>query len=65
MVELNRKLKPCPFCGSAVGITNCSFGVMGVISCGNCRTKFVIPWNEAESPKDLAEAWNRRAENGT
>ena len=55
----------CPFCGTAVNIMNCSWGMAGVISCGNCRTKFVIPWNEAESVKDLVDAWNRRANDGT
>lgn len=54
------KLKPCPFCGSSVEAFAVSFGVVGVISCRNCRTKFVLPWGEAESQKDLADAWNRR-----
>ena len=61
----HNELKPCPFCGGAIGIMHCSWGTVGVITCGNCRTKFVIPWNEAETPKDLIEAWNRRANDGT
>lgn len=55
------ELKPCPFCGSEVEAMAVSYGVAGVITCKNCKTKFVLPWNEAETQKDLFEAWNKRA----
>lgn len=58
------ELKPCPFCGAKVEAREVSFGIAGVITCGNCKTKFVLPWNEAESGKGLSEAWNRRVNNG-
>ena len=58
------ELKPCPFCGAEVEMREISFGIVGVITCNTCRTKFLIPWDEAESGKYLAEAWNRRATNG-
>lgn len=58
------ELKPCPFCGAEVEAREVSFGIVGVITCKNCKTKFLIPWNEAESGKGLAEAWNRRVNNG-
>ena len=58
---MNKELKPCPFCGGEVEVREASFGITGVVTCGNCKTKFVIPWNEAESDHDLAKAWNRRA----
>lgn len=56
----NDKLKPCPFCGAEVEMSNYGFGVVGVITCQKCKTKFVIPWGEAVEVKDLFDAWNRR-----
>ncbi len=55
------EVKPCPFCGSEVEAMKVSYGIAGVITCKNCKTKFVLPWNEAETKKDLIEAWNKRA----
>jgi hypothetical protein len=63
--EKPNDLLPCPFCYGSVEGIHYSWGVIGVITCRNCKTKFVIPWNEAESPKDLMEAWNRRANDET
>lgn len=59
------ELKPCPFCGAEVEIIFQNFGIAGRLLCKNCKTGFLIPWNEAENRHDLANAWNRRAgENG-
>ena len=58
---MNDKLKPCPFCGGEVKSKIYGFGVVGVIACTGCRTMFVIPWEEAESGKELFKAWNNRA----
>lgn len=54
------KLNPCPFCGGQVETLSSHFGVVGVVNCKNCMTKFVLPWNESESPNNLFEAWNQR-----
>ena len=56
-------LKPCPFCGAEVEAMTLSFGIVGVVDCKKCKTRFVIPWNEAETSNELAKAWNRRANN--
>lgn len=55
-----QKLKPCPFCGGKVKSKIYGFGIVGVIACDNCKTMFVIPWDEAESGNELLNAWNRR-----
>lgn len=60
---MDKQLKPCPFCGEQVESMMTSFGVAGVIICKKCKTKFVIPWDEAESEYELFNAWNRRAGN--
>lgn len=54
-------LKPCPFCGGEVTHFQLSWGVVAVVDCTRCKTKFVIPWNECETKQDLYNAWNRRA----
>lgn len=54
-------LKPCPFCGGEVTHFQLSWGVVAVVDCTGCKTKFVIPWNECETKQDLYNAWNRRA----
>jgi Lar family restriction alleviation protein len=58
---MSDKLKPCPFCGGEVKSKIYGFGVAGVIACTNCKTMFVIPWDEAESGNELLNAWNSRA----
>lgn len=58
-------LKPCPFCGGIVKAREASYGIAGIITCDGCKTKFIIPWYEAETRNDLYNAWNRRAANET
>ena len=61
---MNREpLKPCPFCGGTVLIWDKKgFGVLNVIECRTCRTRFLIPWNESEDEEALKKHWNRRAD---
>ena len=61
---IGEQLTPCPFCGAEVAIVFQTFGVAGGLRCKKCETTFLIPWNESETPRDLAEAWNRRVNNG-
>lgn len=58
------ELKPCPFCGGEVRNISAGYGVAGVVTCKKCKTRFVIPWNEAETANDLFASWNRRVKNG-
>lgn len=53
-------LKPCPFCGGQVTPWDTGFGVVSVVECKTCRTRFVFPWDRKGN--DLFEFWNRRAE---
>lgn len=53
-------LKPCPFCGGKITIWDTSFGVVSVVECKSCKTRFVFPWDR--KAVDLFEFWNRRAE---
>lgn len=54
------ELKPCVFCGGDVEIWETGFGVVSVIECRHCKTRFVFPWNR--NGNELFEFWNRRAE---
>lgn len=59
----DKSLKPCPFCGGTVTIWDIrGFGVLRVLECPDCRTRFLIPWNKAEDGEALKRHWNRRCE---
>ncbi|WP_337484828.1 Lar family restriction alleviation protein [Porcipelethomonas sp.] len=62
---MNEKLKPCPFCGKKPGLeTWCSGGKMYMIKCKNADCP--VPekgYPTGRIPEQVAEAWNRRAEN--
>ena len=47
-------LLPCPFCGGEVILWNYEFGMVKVLECKACRTRFIFPWD-----KDVSE-WNHR-----
>ena len=49
----------CPFCDAPVEVWNTGFGVVSVVECKTCQTRFVFPWNR--KGKDLFDFWNRRA----
>ena len=49
----------CPFCGAPVKVWDTSFGVVSVVECKTCQTRFVFPWHR--KGKDLFDFWNRRA----
>ena len=53
-------LKPCPFCGGKVTPWDTGFGVISVVECKTCRTRFVFPWDRKGN--DLFEFWNKREE---
>jgi hypothetical protein len=55
-------LEPCPCCGGQVTAKVPGYGVAGVIACGNCKTLFLIPWDEAETLSELTHAWNGRTQ---
>lgn len=51
------KLKPCPFCGSAmIGLASVEFGETQAF-CDNCGAKT----ESYMSVKNAVDAWNRRA----
>ena len=58
------KLKPCPFCGQKVKIMYKKPQAM--ITCPECKLFMArMDWeDEADGRRRLAEAWNRRADNG-
>lgn len=51
-------LKLCPFCGKEVTVWNTDFGVISIVECEHCKTKFVFPWNRKQ--KELKDFWNER-----
>lgn len=57
------ELAPCPFCGGEVTAWQSEgFGIVRVIECRECQTRFIFPWNQAETGYDLLQKWNRRAD---
>ena len=54
------KVAPCPFCKNPVTIKIYGYGVVGAVNCSECKTMFLIPWDEAATSKELTEAWNAR-----
>lgn len=54
------ELKPCPFCGAPVTVWETDFGIVRVIECKNCKTRFVFQWHE--TGMKLFDHWNRRME---
>ncbi len=53
------ELKPCPFCGGEAGF----IGDTASIKCKHCGGAFICT-NPLLSRYEVAEAWNRRADNG-
>ena len=62
------ELKPCPFCGGEALVEEfpARKGFEASISCCNCPTSMVsITYDtQEEATKSIAEAWNRRADDG-
>ena len=54
----NTGLKPCPFCGAPITVWDTGFGIVSVIECKTCRTKFVFPYSR--KGYELGEFWNTR-----
>lgn len=64
-------LKPCPFCGGKVDFNHNIAGVPDGIRCMGCRTilRYLRIKHQNSKPfgivmDEMAEAWNRRAEDG-
>lgn len=53
------ELKPCPFCGGEPAF----LGDTATIKCKSCGGAFIVI-NPIMSRLEVAEAWNRRADNG-
>jgi len=52
------RMDGCPFCGGEVKVWDTGFGVLNIIECTNCHTRFLFPWYEDGNV--LFEKWNRR-----
>ena len=57
-----RGLRPCPFCGGEATPWETEHGVVSVVECKTCRTRFVFPYDRKGN--DLFEFWNARAQEG-
>ena len=64
---MREELKPCPFCGSECvqfdDVGCYSYFREHVIYCEECDAIFTIDFANANK-EDVAEAWNRRVNNG-
>lgn len=54
-----KEMEGCPFCGGKVTPWDTGFGVVSVVECKTCRTRFVFPCDRKGN--DLFEFWNKRA----
>lgn len=61
VIPIERRLKPCPFCGSEAVHTESSYFRDTLIYCENCDAYFTVD-SYAADEHDVIEAWNRRAE---
>lgn len=61
-VGIVEEMSGCPFCGGKVEVWNTSYGVVSVVECKTCQTRFVFPWSR--KGKELFDFWNRRATDG-
>lgn len=57
METIDIKLKPCPFCGSTVGLY-VSYGSRYVVQCNYCHIGTI----HMESKQKAIELWNHRTE---
>lgn len=51
----------CPFCKAPVKVWETAFGVVSVVECKTCQSRFVFPWHR--KGKELFDFWNRRVNN--
>ena len=70
-VQMNQKLKPCPFCGGEIDGPNfvqCNYGKKIItlgLTCKKCKTGFKFRAAFVEDPyTEAREAWNRRVNDG-
>ncbi len=48
----------CPFCGAEAKPWDTNYGVVSVVECKGCKTRFLFPyWRKG---RDLAVFWNKR-----
>ncbi len=55
-----KELKPCPFCGESVEPWETGYGVVQVVECKSCKTRFVFPYTR--KGHEILEFWNKRAQ---
>ena len=46
----------CPFCGTEAVLWETGFGVVQVVECKGCQTRFVMPWHR--TGEALNSFWN-------
>lgn len=60
---MSEELKPCPFCGGKVRVTNLAspdgYEPMLAVKCKIC--KFILVFDCSEDRNHVSVAWNRRA----
>ena len=57
-IDQAAEMAGCPFCGGRVTPWETDFGVVSVVECKGCQTRFVFPWNRKGA--ELFEFWNKR-----
>lgn len=58
-IDQVEEMAGCPFCGGSVTPWDTGIGVVSVVECKGCRTRFVFPWSRKGN--ELFEFWNKRA----
>lgn len=52
----------CPFCAGEAKIWETTHGVVSIVECESCKTKFVFPYDRKGN--ELFLFWNKRTNDG-